>query len=217
MSAPIYTDPPPPQNAARDDGNLPKNISYDEYKARNLRRYRSNHYTDSDGYANYGYLNVNGCWVDPDGKREIYEAENGLLGEFHVPRIPIGITPVPKLTEDQLYAKFIEEVSDGPDGDLEGDPRAMYITPAIFARWAAGASLGDHFVVPKTGSAVSCHLCRVDIALVITDYIRKKLSEICVPASVCPSHLLESNPNSMKPMAQSFLASIVLTTHLLSL
>lgn len=151
----MYQEPAPVQNPVPDDDVRPRNLTYEEYKSQNLPRYLPLHYTGSVGYANYGYLNVNGCWVDPDSKKEIHDAENDLLSAYHVPHLPIGIEPNPNLTEDQIYAAFVEEVSAGLDGDQEGDPRAMQITPAMFSRWAVGASRGDRYVVPEVAPQVS--------------------------------------------------------------
>lgn len=156
MSSPIYQDPAPLQRPAPYDDIRPKNVSYEEHKTQSLPLYQPNHYTGNEGYGNYGYINVNGHWVDPESKKEIHDAENDLVGAFHVPNLPIGILPVPELTEDQMYAAFVADVSHGIDGDQEGDPRSMYITPTIFSRWAVGASLGDRYVVLKVESPVSC-------------------------------------------------------------
>jgi hypothetical protein len=155
----MYSGPAPPTKIpTQHDDTGPKNLSYEVYKADNLSRFLPNHYTGNDGYANYGYLNVNGCWIDPDGKNEIADAENDFLGAKHAPRISIAVGPLPRLTENQMYAEFVEEVSHGLDGDLEGDPRSMYITANTFARWAVGASRGDHYVLQNTEISVSYFL-----------------------------------------------------------
>ena len=158
MSSPIDQDSTPVQNPVPHDDIRPKGVSYEEHKAQNLPLHLPNHYKGGEGYGNYGYLNVNDYWVDPESKKEIYDAENQLLGADHAPQLPIGTEPIPGLTEDQIYTAFVEEVSVGINGDHEGDPRCMYITPAIFSRWAIGASLGDRYVVPKIEAPVSCSL-----------------------------------------------------------
>ena len=144
------------QQPARYDSLGLKTFSYKEHKRRCLHRFQSSHYKGVDGYGNYGYIHLNGYWIDPESKKEVFEAENNLLDACHVPKLPIGIDALPVLTEDQMYAAFVEEVSTGPDGDQEGDPRSMYITPLIFARWSVGASLGDHYVAGKAEASVSC-------------------------------------------------------------
>lgn len=113
-----------------------------------------NHDTGDDGYGHYGYVKANGCWVDPDDQNARKAAAGGL-GASYVPDLPIGINPIPPPAEDELYAGFVNEVTDGLDGDGEWDPRATYITPATFARWAAGASQGDKYVRGKVDTEVS--------------------------------------------------------------
>ena len=97
-------------------------------------------------------MEINGCWVDPDSKKELDDASSSRAP--NVPKLPVGIEPVPLLYEDQIYRDFMVEVQ-AEGGDGEGDPRAMYITPATFARWAAGASKGDRYLTMKVPSQVS--------------------------------------------------------------
>lgn len=44
---------------------------------------------------------------------------------------------------DQFYSNFVDG---SDDGDGEGDPRMLRITPHTFARWAEGAAKGDTYV-----------------------------------------------------------------------
>jgi hypothetical protein len=134
------------------------------------------HYQGDEAYANYGYLPLDGIWVDPDSEGEIaaamknsgkhvrlpkirddYNSYPGMTQEDNIaatnrtesdpPVLPIYYRNDPEMTEDDLYRGFIEEVTDEIDGD--GDPRLNYITPATFARWAEGAAEGNHYV-PKS-------------------------------------------------------------------
>jgi hypothetical protein len=93
--------------------------------------------------ADYGYLEVNGKWVDPDSERSIYNAFNGLSGEDS-PEIPeLYRSSSPRiLSEPQLsleYAFFAKYVEDD-----EGDPRDSRISPDTFAKWAEGAVERGH-------------------------------------------------------------------------
>ena len=117
--------------------------------------HRPNHYKGHEGYGNYGYFQVKDCWVDPESQKEIHDAWNNSTPT--VPKLPIGIPPCPVTYADELYDNFIAEMS-GEDGDGDGDPRATYITPAIFARWAASVSKGDCYEETKVPPQVSHYL-----------------------------------------------------------
>ena len=156
VSSPMYRDPIPPQMLVRLSGLGAKTLGYEHYMNENLPKFRPNHYTGNNGYGNYGYLEVNGSWVDPDSEGEIYDALNNHSGASRVPDLAIGIGSLLGKYEDEIYSGFMAEVNDKDAGDEEGDPRAMYITPATFAHWAAGASHGDSYVKGKLEPPVSC-------------------------------------------------------------
>jgi hypothetical protein len=148
----MYLSPAPPQRYLQGDDFGGKPLRYDDYKHRNPPEHRPNHYKGDEGYGNYGYFQVNDCWVDPESRKEIHDALNNRAPP--VPRLPIGTIPCPGLYEDEIYKSFMAEIN-GEDGDGEGDPRAMYITSATFARWAAGASEGDYYVEATVPPQVS--------------------------------------------------------------
>jgi hypothetical protein len=161
--------PPPTQTPAPRHYFEPQSLSYDDFKRRYPQdsRFNPNHYAGDEGYANYGYMRINECWVDPESEGEVYDAITGRLGASYTPELPVGITPVPRMTEEDLYWAFVHEVSYGEDGDGEGDPRASYISPATFTRWAAGVTRGDHYVVEKVPPQVRWAL----LALILTIYL----------------------------------------------
>jgi hypothetical protein len=177
VTYPAYTNPIPPQIQIRHSDFRANSLNYEDYKLQHLLQYLPNHYTGNEGFGNYGYLNVNGYWIDPDSKGEIFDAENGLLGASHSPNLPIGIAPVPKLTEDEMYAGFMEEVSNGVEGDEEGDPRSMYITPTTFARWAVGASQGDSYVLGKAEPQASHAIMMTYIHFSLKDFELRQNSQ----------------------------------------
>lgn len=147
----MYLTPPPSQTPVPGHYFEPQSLSYDNFKRGNPKgsRLNPNHYVGDEGYANYGYVRVNGCWVDPESEGEVYNAVTGRLCASYAPELPVGITPVPEKTEEELYQAFVHEIEYGEDGDGEGDPRASYISPATFARWATGVTRGDYYVVDK--------------------------------------------------------------------
>ena len=109
------------------------------------------HYWKDRIWANFGYLSCNGSWVDPECERELSAAHRGKMESYHYkatlsavgyPR-RIGPEAIPIHQQDDLYGWYVEEVSD--DIDSEGDPRALRITPEIFAFWAQGAIEGNPY------------------------------------------------------------------------
>ncbi len=102
-------------------------------------------------YANFGYFLAEGKWVDPESEGELYNAymnsSNSSKAESNLPDIQRSRDTGPHIMsaeeQDKFYKDFIENVSDGNDG--EGDPRAWRISPSTFAQWAAGAVAGDQY------------------------------------------------------------------------
>lgn len=148
--------------------------SYDEYLLRHPPAKPLGHYTGEEIFANFGYLEVNKTWVDPDSEGQLHNAyvKDGLqakamyrtyLEDFEMnPNKESGLPPFrrPQTTsagiitpdsEDMFYKDFVEYVTDEVDG--EGDPRKHRISPTTFARWATGSKLVDRyedFFVPPT-------------------------------------------------------------------
>lgn len=116
--------------------------------------YDANHYRGDMVWANFGYLSYHGRWVDPDSQRELKAAYEGKTAAYHYRAtnrvIDAPRQPGPKLMlpgeEISFYEWFNEEVFDvGEDGDTEGDPRNLRITPETFAFWAQGAIKGNYY------------------------------------------------------------------------
>jgi len=122
-----------------------------------------NHYKGADVWANFGYVKINGRWVDPESDRELSAAYKGAKEDHHYvatlsvvnkPRCP-GPRVMTDEEADSLYKWYSDEVS---SGDTEGDPRKFRITPDIFAFWAQGAKKGEHYerriLEPQVSSSI---------------------------------------------------------------
>lgn len=126
--------------------------SFIEFTRANPPRFKPQHYHGEDGYANYNYLKVNGAWVDPDSKADVFNANKGLvISGQQPPRLPIGEGGPRFMVDpqelDEFYKGFVQECAEGDD--YEGDPRVFHISPATFARWAVGTTRGDSYVERK--------------------------------------------------------------------
>lgn len=141
---------------SRPSGDVPKHLqtTYAEHIRQNPPNIGSNHYKGDMNLANFGYVKIGGNWVDPDGEGNLYDAfedeKDGLgvsLGDLGRQSTIVGETTGPRVMslweEEGFYQDYVEGVTDHVDG--EGDPREWRITPETFARWAAGASSGEHF------------------------------------------------------------------------
>jgi hypothetical protein len=111
-----------------------------------------NHYKGEDVWSNFGYVKINGHWVDPESERELSAAYKrdkdakhytGTLSVINRPRSCPRVMDPEELRS--FYDWYAEEVSLGADADTEGDPRDLRVTPATFAFWAQGAKRGEHY------------------------------------------------------------------------
>lgn len=94
--------------------------------------------TESEVFAYFGFLKINGKWVDPDSEMAMDKASkdhpdvtNPLLpgmDSFSGPYI------LSKSEQSLVYAEFMDD-----QDDAEGDPRAFRISPETFAKLAEGA------------------------------------------------------------------------------
>lgn len=111
----------------------------------NQMRLRRNHYSGSQGLANYGYVFINGQWVDPDSSGEVFLAltNTGPPAPDPLRDLTKGPRIMSDLVSDVFYKEYTAELVEG--GDCEGDPRSLRISPTTFAQWAIGCSAGDHY------------------------------------------------------------------------
>ncbi|PBP22002.1 hypothetical protein BUE80_DR007104 [Diplocarpon rosae] len=128
--------------------------NYAEHIEREKPAIGKNHYKGDMGNANFGYIKIGDIWCDPDSELELSRAVH--IHEYaHVCDDRVRVEPLqppvpdsgPRIMtpeeEDEFYRGFVEEVTDEQDG--EGDPRQYRISPAVFARWAAGAVKGEKY------------------------------------------------------------------------
>lgn len=108
-------------------------------------RLRRNHYSGSEGFANYGYTSINGKWVDPDSPGELFIALT--MSEELSPTDPLHLAKGPHVLSDEeadaFYQEYVTNLVEGED--CEGDPRSLRISPSTFAKWATGATSGDQY------------------------------------------------------------------------
>jgi hypothetical protein len=132
-------------------------------------RFKPNHYSGAAGFANYGYVLINGKWVDPDSEGEVFDAIKSHANFSQSQNVPIKLTAPSFMDPDQARlfyqnlfneTAYLEPRSGGCDfrGDFmednEGDSRVLRISPATFARWAVGAGRGDSYVGTKVAVEV---------------------------------------------------------------
>jgi hypothetical protein len=129
-----------------------KTGTFQEYLEKNPSKFALNHYTGDMVYANFGYVMIEGKWVDPESEGALYKAymdctEGHNATAAELPDFSRSRTSGPHIMtpeeEDRFYRDYVTDVTDETDG--EGDPRALRISPATFARWATGAQKGDHY------------------------------------------------------------------------
>lgn len=115
----------------------------------------NHHHKGDDVYENFGYVRdqKTKSWIDPDATgllRDEYNicdfkrAKDGADG-CHIPDFRrsqrSGPRPMSAEEQDAFYQGYLAYVHD--ERDAEGDPRALRISPAVFARWAEGAQKGS--------------------------------------------------------------------------
>ncbi|KAL2073577.1 hypothetical protein VTL71DRAFT_10903 [Oculimacula yallundae] len=129
----------------------PANTSFDEHIRQFPPSIGTNHYKGDEVWSNFGYVKIRGRWIDPDSEGEVadaFKAED--YGNDDAPYLPdlqkspdTGPRIMTPEEEMQFYSAYTEDVSDEIDG--EGDPRFYRISPATFARWAAGGGSGERY------------------------------------------------------------------------
>jgi len=152
----MYSSPTPPQRGVPTNEVAQKTLTYSSHLLRHGIKPRPHQDLGEDGYGNYGYIPVNGRWVDPDGEIDISNAVKER-GPLNPPGLRVGNMPIPGKYEEVMYQEFLAEVNEFPFSDGEGDPRGLRITPAIFARMAAGCATGDKYETKKVPVQVSYH------------------------------------------------------------
>lgn len=109
--------------------------------AANPHQLRSNRYHGSQSFANYGWVNINEQWVDPDGEADVDSAWRGIFTyEASKVTFPEGVRSARVLSDTELkvlYKDFEDFVSDD-----EGNPDLNHITPEDFIAMARGAKKG---------------------------------------------------------------------------
>jgi hypothetical protein len=94
--------------------------------------------TDSEVFEYFGFLKINGKWVDPDNEMAMDKASKNHP-DITNPLLPgmdcfFGPYILSKSEQSLVYNEFLDD-----EDDDEGDPRAMRISPETFAKWAEGA------------------------------------------------------------------------------
>jgi len=102
----------------------------------------------------YGFLKVNGQWVDPDSEEAIYHAWNSISkGSSPLSCGTCGHRGAHILSRSEqslVYAEFGKD-----EDDEEGDPRLSRINPGTFATWADGAIMDANHHYGFTETTVS--------------------------------------------------------------
>ena len=132
-------------------GPSPSALSFKEHICQNPPSIGVNHYKGDDVYANFGYYKIEGKWVDPESEGCLFNAYMNHTGEYDeeldLPNFKRSETMGPRVMtleeQDTFYKEYVEDVTDDIDG--EGDPRWLRIDGPTFARWAAGATIGDRY------------------------------------------------------------------------
>jgi hypothetical protein len=131
----------------------------DGYTREELLRLRPCRFTGESSFANYGYILINGKWVDPDSQGAVFDALKNERPTSRSPKPPISIKAPCLMSLEQTGALYNEMCNGSPNAshggmdfigdfqdDFEPDPRLLRISPRTFARWAVGASQGDAYV-----------------------------------------------------------------------
>jgi hypothetical protein len=98
--------------------------------------------TESEVFEYFGFLQINGKWVDPDSEKAMYDALKRHPDITHplLPGMDVSSGPyiLSKSEQSILYAQFVDD-----EDDNEGDPRAFRISAETFALWAEGTVKGQ--------------------------------------------------------------------------
>ena len=92
--------------------------------------------TKSEVFEYFGYLQINGKWVDPDSEKAMDKASNNHPDVTN-PLLPgmdsfSGPYILSKSEQSIVYAEFVDD-----EDDAEGDPRAFRISPGDFCQMLA--------------------------------------------------------------------------------
>ncbi|RAL66083.1 hypothetical protein DID88_005742 [Monilinia fructigena] len=100
----------------------------------------NNHYKGKEVWGNFGYLNVNGSWVDPDSEKDLAQAFRGyptLLPE----ELEGARAKDPRIMSPTQMEEFYEFFNDYVSDD-EGDPRDNQLSPKEFEEMIRGTASG---------------------------------------------------------------------------
>ncbi|KAF7952157.1 uncharacterized protein EAE97_001654 [Botrytis byssoidea] len=98
----------------------------------------TNHYKGKEVWGNFGYIKVNGVWVDPDSEKDLAHAFKGypVLSPEELQGARAKDARIMSPAEaDKFYDFFNEYVSDD-----EGDPRDNHMSPEEFAKMVRGTA-----------------------------------------------------------------------------
>lgn len=128
-------------------------LSYDDYMTNFKPTVGRNHSKGAEVYNNFGYIDADGNWADPDSIGSMNDASLLVENDTSSLQFTNNLPVLPKrhkgpriMTGDELdefYDGYVSEVSDEFDG--EGDPRRHQISTGTFARLVQGAVRGDGF------------------------------------------------------------------------
>lgn len=120
----------------------------------------NNHYKGKEVWGNFGYLNVNGAWVDPDSEKDLAQAFRGyptLLPE----ELEGARAKDPRIMSPAQMEEFYEFFNDYVSDD-EGDPRDNQLSPKEFEemiRGTASGGKGDTWAKAVVAPQVSIPYC----------------------------------------------------------
>lgn len=158
---PLLAKPTSPLSSPKEDPRLkshhPTRLTFIEHLRQYPNTVGKNHYKGDRVYENFGYVRDRDtdAWIDPDASGLLkdeylfcgYRGWSDDAYETYVPDFQRTQRTRPRVMnrqeQDQFYKEYTEYVHD--EVDVEGDPRNLRITPAIFARWAEGARKADHY------------------------------------------------------------------------
>lgn len=128
--------------------------------------------TKSEAFEYFGYLQINGKWVDPDSEKATHEALNNHPDVTNplLPGMDSSSGPYILSQSEQsiVYNQFVDD-----EDDNEGDPRAFRISPETFAMLAEGAVKGQQPQHEVIKQPVSKPQAKKYNALVVHEYAFK--------------------------------------------